>query len=250
MQGFLMKFSYSAVWNDSVELIRSNAAILMALAGVFFFLPSLAFLNFFPPPQGSAGGDPNAALQLILEYYKASMLWMLLVFVVKSIGTISMLMVLLGPRTTVGGAIASSPIILPFYIAATLLAFIAGMVGLLFLIVPGLYLFGRLVLVGPVVVVEGQRNPLAAITRSLALTKGNGWAVVGLFILIVLTGYVLISVAVWIVGSVLTLAVGKDIGAFLALLIQTLGGAALDTVIVALTASLYRALAGEKSAGA
>jgi uncharacterized membrane protein len=245
-----MKFSYSAVWNEAVDLVRANAAVLVALAGVFFFLPDLAFLHFFPPPQPGGGVDPNTALQLVIEYYQACLPWLMLEFLLRMIGTISMLLVLLGPRTTVGGAIASSLMILPFYFLASLISGFMVLAGLLLLIVPGLYLSGRLAMIGPVVAAEGERNPIAAITRSLALTRGNGWAVLGLFILILLTGYILVAVAGWILGAIFMFVAGKDIGTFLALIVQTLGGAALATVLVALMASLYRAFQGAPASAA
>jgi hypothetical protein len=245
-----MKFSYSAVWNDAVEMLRANAAILAALAGVFFLLPDLAFLYFFPPPEGSGGGNPNDAIRIIVEYYEASWPWMVLDGIVKMIGGISMLLILLGPRTTVGGAIASALLILPFYFIASCLSGIMIGVGFLLLLVPGLYLLGRLVLVGPAVVLEGQRNPIAAIGRSFELTRDNGWAVLGLILLITIAGYVIITVAVWLLGSVLILAAGRDVGAFLAQIVQTLGVAALNTVVVALIASLYRALGGRSASAA
>jgi hypothetical protein len=33
-----MKFSYSAVWNDTVALLRSHGSLLLAIAGVFIFI--------------------------------------------------------------------------------------------------------------------------------------------------------------------------------------------------------------------
>ena len=34
-----MKFSYSAVWDGTVRIFRGNASLLLAVAGVFLFLP-------------------------------------------------------------------------------------------------------------------------------------------------------------------------------------------------------------------
>ncbi len=244
-----MKFSYTEVWNDTVAMLRANAAVLAALAGVFYLLPDLAFLHFFPPPEASSGADPREVIRIALEYYGVSWPWLLLEFLIRLIGAISMLLVLLGPRTSVGGAIASSVIILPFYFVASLVSTLMVFVGLL-LIVPGLYLIGRVALAGPVVVVEGKRDPVAAIARSFALTKGNGWAVALLFALVVLTAYVLITVAVWLLGGILILAAGKEVGSFLALVLRTLGGAVFSTVMIALTASLYRTLKGDSASAA
>jgi hypothetical protein len=41
-----MNFSYSAVWNDTVALLKSHGSLLLAVAGVFILLPLLMTAYF------------------------------------------------------------------------------------------------------------------------------------------------------------------------------------------------------------
>jgi hypothetical protein len=241
-----MKFSYTELWNDTVRMLQSNLAILVALAGVFIFLPNLLIIHFFPAPPEVA---PDEALRVLLEYWRAIAPWALLSQIVQMIGGISIYLILLGKRgSTVGGVIATSLVILPFYFLASLISGFIVFAGLILLIVPGLYLFARLVPLGPVVVAEGTRNPIETIRRAFALSRGNGWAILGLFMLIAIAGTVAGKVLVWLLGILFVYLASQDIADLLTQIVQALATSALALVIVVLAAAVYRALAGEKSA--
>ncbi len=68
------------------------------------------------------------------------------------------------------GAVGALP---TAYLACVLYAAVV-VVGLALLVVPGLWLAVRLQF-WPLVVVEGERNPVEALRRSLAITRGNAW---------------------------------------------------------------------------
>ena len=70
---------------------------------------------------------------------------------------------------------------LPALIVAGVLAGIGVVVGLILLIVPGLYLLTRWALIGPVVVLE-RRSAGEAFSRSAEIVRGNGWSVFGLIV--------------------------------------------------------------------
>lgn len=240
-KGKIMKLSYSAIWKDTVELLRANGAAVAAVAGVFIFLPALmtAFLLPYPEPT-----DPKLILDMWKEYLNANWHWLILSSIVGMIGAIAIFLLFLDPkRSTVGGTISTAVMILPFYFLASLVSgFIMG-IGFLLLIVPGLYLLGRLCVVTPVVVAEGQRNPIAAVSRSFELTRGNGWALFGLIILVALTASIVAGVVSTMVG-IIFLLIDRDIGTLMAKLVQTLGSAATVTLLYALTAAIYRAVRG------
>ena len=42
-----MKFSYSAVWSDTMRMLRQHGSLLLAVAGVFFLLPGLLLVAGF-----------------------------------------------------------------------------------------------------------------------------------------------------------------------------------------------------------
>ena len=111
-------------------------------------------------------------------------------------------------------------------------------------------LLGRLCLATPVVVAEGQRNPISAVSRSFELTRGNGWALLGLIILIAITASIISGVVSTMLGLIFLGVLGQDVGLLLTRIVQTLGGAAVQALMLALTAAIYRQMSGRTSAAA
>lgn len=244
-----MKFSYSAVWNDTARMFGGNASLLLAIAGCFFFLPALLVGYLLPQPQQAT--TLEGMIVELSAYLMANGHWLLLANVVNMIGAIAIYLLLFNSRGhTVGGAIAGSvPILLPYLLLSILSSFFIG-VGLMLFILPGLYLLGRLGISGAVMVAEDLRNPLAAIARTWGWTKGRGWAVAGLIILVAVTGIVLIFVVGAVLGSVILLSLGREgVGGLILLILDSAMSAAFSTVMLVLMAAIYRALAapGETS---
>ncbi|HMJ94198.1 MAG TPA: YciC family protein [Allosphingosinicella sp.] len=236
-----MKFSYSEVWNDAVEMLRTNATIVIALAGVFLFLPGLLVAHFLPMPTTEAGF--RELYRLMWEYFTANGLWIFLARLVAMVGEISLLILFLDARgRSVGTLIAAAVMILPFYFVASFLSGLMLAVGFALLIVPGLYLIGRLALVGPHIAAAGERNPIAAIRRSFEMTEGKGWAVLGLLMLVWIAGAVIAGVIGSLLGILFIAVAGQDVGALLTNIVNSITNAALQTVVIALVAALYMRL--------
>ena len=247
-EGEIMKFSYSEVWNEAVELLRSNATIVLALAGVFLFLPVLLVAHFLPvqPPE-----DVKELMRFYQEYFVANWHWLIIGRLIAMVGEISILLLFLDARgRSVGTLIAAALMLLPFYFLTSLLGGIMAGIGFLLLIVPGLYLIGRLAMAGPHVAAASERNPIAAITRSFELTKGCGWAVLGLLLLVWIAGAIIASVIGALLGIIFIAAAGQDVGAFLANIVNSLTQAALEVVVLALLAALYMRLRGSSAKAA
>jgi hypothetical protein len=244
-----MKLSYSEVWADTVGMLRENLAIIAALAGVFLFLPTLLTAYLLPPPDQVQ--DLREFWNLMAEYWTSNWHWFLLAQIVNMVGAISILLLLLGPRgATVGAVIAAALAILPFFFLASLIANLIIGLGLILLIVPGLYLLGRLCLTGASVVAEGHRNPIAAITRSFELSKGNGWAVLGLVLIVGIAGAIVAAVIGMLLGIIFQIVAGDDLAMLLAKIVEALCSAALSALIVVLLAAIYRRLSGRTSTAA
>jgi hypothetical protein len=146
---------------------------------------------------------------------------------------------------TIGGLFqAAAPVVVPLFVAG-LLAGILIVIGLVLLIVPGLYLLTIFAVVAPVVVIE-RRRATEALGRSRGLVRGNGWRVFGVivvaFLLQAITGQLLAA----IIGAIDDGVVGLALG--------TLLSSALVAPITAIAAALlYFALReahGESDAGA
>ncbi|HYW15548.1 MAG TPA: hypothetical protein VE891_05275 [Allosphingosinicella sp.] len=241
-----MKFSYSAVWADAVALLRGNASLLPTVAGVFLFLPALLVAYLLPQPEGAESFERLG--QLWGEYAEANWPWLLVSRIVGMIGSIAILLLLFARGITVGGAIAAALALLPAYFIASLLQTVGIVFGLLLLVIPGLYLMGRLGPLNSVVVAEGHRNPIAALGRCWALTKGHGWAILGLILIIGIAAAIVVAVASNLLGILFVLVAGQDFGRLLALIVATAGNAAMMTLLLVLSAAIYRQLGGEKSA--
>lgn len=241
-----MKFSYSAVWEDAVRMLKSNGSVLLALAGVFFLLPALLTGYLLPTPTGSE----TDAIGAMAGYYRENWLWLLVGGIVNAVGAIAIYLLLFDRRGgTVGSAIAAALPILPFYFIMSMLMSIAVGFGLLLLIVPGVYLLGRLVPAGAVMVAERRMNPFQALGASWRLTKSKGWAVAGLVLLVGIAGVVLSFAVTAVLGSIFLLVGGRDgVGGLLVLILSSALSAALYTVLIVLFAAIYRRLSGADSA--
>jgi hypothetical protein len=263
-----MIFSYNAVWEDTVKLLRRHGPLLAAIAGVFIFLPALLVAVFMPPPEPQ-GADPARMFQLVLAFYRAAAPWFALQGLFSIVGTLAMLRLVFASRTTVGDALIHALKLTPFYILLSILfGFAVGLAAMLIivpaaligpiavvlaafvLIVPLLYLFGRIVPVPAVMVAEDRRNPIDALRRTFALTRGHGWAIVGLVFLIGLVAAVTVGVADTMAGLIFILVAGQELGRMLASVVASAMNAAFATLLVMVYAAIYRALAGRDSVAA
>lgn len=245
-----MSFSYNAVWEDAVRLLRQHAPLLAAIAGVFLFLPNLLFTVFIPPPVPAQGGDPARAVQMMLEYYRQAGPWFLLVGIFSMVGTLAMLRLVFARGTTVGGALVQGLILTPIYFLLSIVCgFLIGF-GLILLLVPGLYLFGRLAPFSAVMVAENRRGPFDVIGRTFELTKGRGWSILGIVFVVAIVAGIAVSVADTLFGLIFVLAAGQELGRTLTAIVSSALSAALATLLVMLYAAIYRALAGSGSVAA
>lgn len=243
----VMPLSYSAIWDDLTALLRSHASLIATVAGVFLFLPGLLVAYFLPQPEPV---DMGRIGQLWMEYLNANWHWLLLNSLVGMVGSIAILLLIFARDISVGGAIAAAVALLPTYFIASLLSSLAMGVGIFLLIVPGLYLLGRFAPLNAVVAAEAHRNPIAALRRCWALTRGQGWAILGLFLIVALTAAIIVGIATTLLGIVFILVAGQDVGQLLTLIVRTAGNAALIVLLLVLGAALYRRLSEGRSAGA
>jgi hypothetical protein len=243
-----MNFSYSAVWDDCVRLIRLHFPLVVAVAGVFIFLPNLLLGHLVPQPQPTAATLP-AIMQAYAAYLDANWIWLLASTLFNLLGGIAILLLIFdGSRPTVGAAILGSVQILPFYFLASLLSGLILMLGFNAFIIPALYLYGRLAPLGPVVVAEGRRNPVEAIMRCFAITRGHGWSIFGLiFIISIAAGLVSFAISA-VLGIGFMLLLGAELGKFLSLIVTTALQTLLTILLVVVTAAIYRALAEDSVA--
>lgn len=239
----MAKFDMGAAWDDTLQLLKSHAALVGTIAGVFLFLPALAFAWFGPVPiEPSAGADFDQVMATFRESFRQMMPGQIVVALCAMIGTMAILRLWLS-RTgiSVGEALTFGLMLFPTMLAAQILSGIAIGFGLVLLIIPGIYLIGRLALVSPVIADRGIYNPLEAISTSWDLTRNNGWAV---FFFLFLVSIVIV-IAALIIGGIVSVIFGTEpgIGRIMGGLVEAGFGAIGSLVSIAVSAAAYRQLA-------
>lgn len=265
-----MKFDSNLAWKEASAAIAANREVVIALAGVFFLLPSLAMALLFPAPQPTAGMDSKEAAAVIADYYTSILPYLLPLILFQAAGTLALLTLLTDrSRPTVGEAIGSGVRgIVPYVLAQILLGVGVGLVGgtvlavgtatgLAALTVVGLAAVGLLViyagiktsLVAPVVAVEGERNPVAALRRSWLLTKGNSLRIAVFYLLVGVAFLVVTSVIAAMAGIVVALIGGAHAGEVAGAVVSSALNAVMALYFVAIVAATHRQLAGPPPAG-
>ncbi|MCH2488119.1 MAG: glycerophosphoryl diester phosphodiesterase membrane domain-containing protein [Erythrobacter sp.] len=263
-----MKLDLSAAWDGAMKMLAANREMVLVLAGVFIFLPTLAFSLLFPDPsaQASAAGaepDMDAMYEQIAAFY-AEVWWaVLLLSVIQAVGAIAILTVLGdGERPTVKEAIGRGVRFLPSQFAAQILAglaalapfLIAGAIGgltgsppvatvLILLAIPvGVYLIVKFSMSSPVIAIERTTNPIAALRRSWRLTKGNSGRLL-LFILLLIVAFGIVSAILSLIFGFVFALGGEHIALVGNAIVASLINAGIACIIYAVLASLHHRFA-------
>ncbi|NNC72588.1 MAG: hypothetical protein HKN78_06885 [Sphingomonadaceae bacterium] len=266
------RFSPSEGWNQVVRWINTHLQALIALAGVFFLLPSLV-LSFFGPEFIMPAFDGNTAPEVVIAQLQAAfeplIPWAIMVSLMQMVGQLA-IMAVAATRSgaTVGEAIGIgfsrfgylilAQIVLGIGIALVFLV-LSIVVGLAMAALPILgvflalalmvflfYLMIRFSLVSPILVTEEHRWPIALLRRSWELTRGNALTIF-LFFLIVALVFMVISIVVSIVfGLVLSLA--GTVGISLLAVITGIVSAAGAVIFALMPLAIWHQLSGAPGA--
>lgn len=238
-------FTQNAVWEDALRLTRLHLPALIAIAGVFNFLPVLVVNHFLPFPEMASDAEGARAMATLGTFLRTNLIWFALQSFVIMIGTAAMLRLVFARSVTVGGALWFGILLLPAYSVMLFFANFAVAIGVVLLILPGLYLAGRLFVAGAAMVAEDRRHPIETLRRAFALTTGHGWLILGLYLLVAVPGWVLIYAAGNLTGIAFIFLAGQGLGRFLTEIVLALLTAALATLVTMLSAAVYRALVPE-----
>jgi hypothetical protein len=224
------------IWRGIVAALRPDFATLFALAAPFTLLVTIALELFGPkPPTTMDEFTPRVVVLLLL-----------LPSIVGAIAQLALTWLIATPGGTPRAALGRALKALPIYLAAVVILTPITTLGLVLLVVPGLYLFGRFYLAGAAVVVEGL-GPVAALRRSWALTAGAAWTILLFLVLAVLfvVGAAVLSSGIGAAFGVVFSAIGlKTVGAFVAALISALVSMLFTMASAAAGAVLYLRLRG------
>jgi len=136
--------------------------------------------------SGASPGLPSAGMigGILLGAIGGAVLLLLIVGITQAATVSAVSDLYLGRDTSIRDAYAQSKGIIFIVVAIMILSGLATLVGLIFLIIPGIYLACRLAVSVPVAVVE-KESPVAAMGRSMALTKDYAGQ---MFLLLLLVG--------------------------------------------------------------
>ena len=257
------------IWDEASAALLANREVLLAVLGVFSILPNFALQMLAPVPEPVSGQPAAQLLDQLGGYFDAYWLPLIAIVAVQFFGMLVTLALLADPaRPTVGEAMRSAARATPTFLAALVLAFAGSfLTGLIPVILIGLsgslaltqvgavmgtvvilYMLVRFAFAGPAVLLDGQRNPVLALRRSFAATRGIGWQLL-MFILLIFVAFRivgwLITAAVVLVATLIAGAAGAAlVGALIACIVQ----AALIACFVAVIGASYRQLGGGAAA--
>lgn len=245
---------FSAPFHDARAAWRRDGAILLPLAGLAFFLGPFAAQLLLPALPAMPEGRDEAAMRAwgdaIQAWAGSYGGWYLASPLLALFGALSVFALYLNPtRVPLGGAMTRSLALFPRYLLASILVSLpmAGLMSMT-LAVPALlvvaagpifYIYGRTMLMGPVIVAEAPIGAVAAIARSWALTARRGWMLAAIYATIFLIPGLLGSIPLSFVSAGGGNPVIVAIAAGLACAVAAIGALLLSLVQVA----LYRRLA-------
>jgi len=265
----MTRLDSNAAWKEASGQVSTNRDVFLALAGVFFVVPSLALTVIGGEPTVVPGMQREAMMAAITAFY-ADAWWLILASAVLQVVGVLAILTLMRDRShpTVGEAIRSAlKGLLPYLVAQLLFALVVGMVGgiaiglaaavfpalaaggavLVFIV--AMFIGVRLILVAPVIAVEGQRNPLVALKRSWTLTKGQFWRILGFLALVMILFLVVLGVVMLLVNVVLAIFASGETQRLLAAVVSSVLTAIAVTYVIGIIAAIHRQLAGPGTAG-
>jgi hypothetical protein len=260
-----MTFDSNTAWKDATAAVAANREVLLALAGVFYFLPSLAFALLYPQPTPPTGMASEAMGQFLLEYYQGALPLLLPATILQAVATLAILTLFTDrTRPTVGEALKQGAIgLIPFILAQLLLGLGFGLAGgllialvaatgvaalavvvVLGLLAAAVYVYVRTSLLSPVIAVERARGPVAALKRSWVLTQGNAGRLLLFYLLLGIAYLLLLMIVMGVIGVVLALVVGGRTAEVVAAVVSSGLTSVATLYFVAVVASAHRQLAG------
>jgi hypothetical protein len=208
----------TAIIAQTFRLLGANLGMLFPLA----FVPALvvALLSWATTPEVAATADPNVPVVPTATEIVLGLVAALIGFFIMGFMSLASLDAVLGKRHTVGEYTAQTLRHLGPIIMLGVLLSISVAIGILFLIVPGLYLAARFLPWIQAVVFENAG--WSGLARAAELTEGYRWPLVG----------GLLAMGVIVVAASLLVA------------LLTMGGGLLAVLVNAVVSGVYYALIG------
>lgn len=180
-----MKINIGRALTNAWHMWRADWDLLVRVAGLFVFLPQFAAALLVPVLPAIPEGEPDQAA--VRAWIDAMSNWfgvygpgLFVVELLTLFGSLVLLMLYLREgQPLLRDALRDSLRLFPrYFLAALLVSLPAGLFMLpaigAVLVLPSLYLLGRLLLSGAIIVAEQPIGVIPALQRSVRLTRGNG----------------------------------------------------------------------------
>lgn len=245
-----MKLSIERAWSDAFALLRSHAELLLPVFGLFVLIPATA-VALLLPVETQNNATPQQMLETFQAYFAHNLHWLILSGLLGAFATATVLVTLADPaRPTVGQAMGRALALTPAFYVLTIMTNIAVGIGLLLIIVPGLYLLGRLTLGHVHMAAQRRMNPFWALGASWNTSSGNGWRIAFLIILIFVVGLIAGMAAGAVLGVVGGLLGGAETAKTVNIVTTTLFSTITGLIILLVQLAIYRQLAEAPAAEA
>jgi hypothetical protein len=196
----LRPMSLGEVLDQTFTLYRENFLLFAGITALPYLVSLVFKFGLLLLQRGAIAGtarnivSPGMVGEIIAGGMGSFLLLYLMIGVAQSATVSAVSDLYLGRPTSVRDAYDQSKGKIMTVFAVMILTFLATMVGVIFLIIPGIYLACRLAVSVPVAIVE-KESPVGSMQRSMDLTQGHAWQ---MFLLLLLVG-----VIQWVVSALL-----------------------------------------------
>jgi len=249
-----MKVDYESAFASAWAMFRGDRDVLLALAGVFLFLPTLATLLLVPPApmrlaEGATTAEIEAASNTLAAWIVNYAPGLMLASVIALFGVTTILCFYLGRgQPDVKGAMAQAAGVFGRVLLLGILISVPAAIGFVLFIVPGLYIVARTMLAGPALIAQGL-GPTAALSLSWRVSRGNMIGLFGIACLGVASGQFMAAPFDAIVNA---MRAGGAANPIVITLVEALAAAAVTAVSLGwllLRIAIYRQLAAAPGGG-
>lgn len=172
------KLDYRLVGADARDLLKTHSEPIIAIAAFFIFMVNWLSANLLPDVNLGDTSNITATIALLRDFFEANWQVLLPTMLATMYGSLAVYVLLVGPRVAkVGDALTGALALFVPYVLASVLAGWATFAGFVLLILPGLYLTGRLALLPAVIAAEPGLGIAGSIRRSWEISRDCGWAI-------------------------------------------------------------------------
>ena len=216
--------------------MMADLARLFFLVAPFTLLPAVAIELFGPPAPTSITNISGE--QLLFRLALPSL--------IGAFGQLAAVCLVLRIDLTPRDALSAALAAYPAYVLAQLVGSFPVGLGLMALLVPGLWLFGRLLFLSGALAIAEPGSPLQLLRRSWALSAGQGLQI-GLFLVLGLLGVIGIGILAEGAGAALDVVARfaglNSVGRFVHALVPAAGSCITTVGVAAASAVAYRRIA-------